>query len=89
MKTIRTIGVLLAGVALGLASGYMAGPVEAIAPASVTRTTYSCSTCVAPITCKVEDQCVLDFVGNNGSGYWRARQWNGSTWVRLTMVNGQ
>jgi hypothetical protein len=30
----------------------------------------------------------LDFVGNGGSGYWRARQWNGSVWVRLTLVGG-
>lgn len=56
------------------------------APAEVTST---CGTCVAPITCTVEDQCVLDFVGNGGKGYWRARQWNGTVWVRLTMVNGQ
>ena len=85
MKIIRTVGALLAGVALGLASGYMAGPVEAIAPASVTQATYSCGTCVAPITCLQEDSCVLDYT----NGYWRARQWNGSIWVRLTMVNGQ
>lgn len=53
-----------------------------------TKVTSTCSTCVAPITCSVEDQCVLDFVGNNGAGYWRARQANGSIWVRLTLVNG-
>lgn len=59
------------------------------ADAAPQKATVSCSTCVAPITCTVEDQCVLDFVGNNGAGYWRARQWNGAVWVRLTMVNGQ
>ena len=84
MNTIKTIGALLAGVALGLISG-LAGPAEAAAPASVTRTSYSCGTCVAPITCPQEDSCVLDYT----NGYWRARQWNGSVWVRLTMVNGQ
>ena len=88
MNTTKTIGTLLAGVALSLASG-LAGPAEATAPASVTRATYSCGTCVAPITCLQEDSCVLDFVGNYGKGYWRARQDTGSTWVRLTMVNGQ
>ena len=84
MNTTKTIGALLAGIAVGLASG-LAGPAEATAPASVTRTSYSCGTCVAPITCLQEDSCVLDYT----NGYWRARQWNGSTWVRLTMVNGQ
>ena len=59
------------------------------ADAAPQKATTSCGTCVAPITCAVEDQCVLDFVGNGGDGYWRARQWNGSTWVRLTLVNGQ
>ena len=57
-------------------------------PTSVTKATYTCGTCVAPITCAVEDQCVLDFVGNGGAGYWRARQANGSVWVRLTLVGG-
>ena len=84
MNTTKTIGTLLAGVTLGLVSG-LAGPAEATAPTSVTRTSYSCGTCVAPITCLQEDSCVLDYT----NGYWRARQWNGSTWVRLTMVNGQ
>ncbi len=85
MKIIKTIGTLLAGIALGTGYAFTVGSAEAYAPASVTRTTYSCGTCVAPITCLQEDSCVLDYT----SGYWRARQWNGSTWVRLTMVNGQ
>lgn len=59
------------------------------ADAAPQKTNYSCGTCVAPITCLQEDSCVLDFVGNNGKGYWRARQENGTVWVRLTMVNGQ
>lgn len=47
------------------------------------------TTGVAPITCyPSEDSCVLDFVGNGGNGYWMARQTNGSTWVRLTLVPG-
>jgi hypothetical protein len=58
------------------------------APTSVTKVSTTCGTCVAPITCLQEDSCVLDFVGNNGAGYWRARQANGSVWVRLTLVNG-
>lgn len=32
--------------------------------------------------------CVLDFVGNGGAGYWRARQASGSVRVRLTLVGG-
>ncbi len=85
MKTTKTISVLLAGVALGLVGAFASGPATATAPTSVTQTTVSCGTCVAPITCLQEDSCVLDYT----NGYWRARQWNGSTWVRLTMVNGQ
>lgn len=52
------------------------------------KASSTCGTCVAPITCILEDSCVLDFVGNGGHGYWRARQSNGSIWVRLTLVNG-
>lgn len=58
------------------------------ADAAPQKTSVSCSTCVAPITCQEEDSCVLDYVGGN-PGYWRARQENGTVWVRLTMVNGQ
>jgi hypothetical protein len=72
-----------------LAAGAIAGiAVSGPAVARPAKVDSTCGTCVAPITCTVEDQCVLDFVGNNGAGYWRARQWNGSTWVRLTLVNG-
>jgi hypothetical protein len=63
--------------------------ITAPADAAPQKAEVTCSTCVAPITCAVEDQCVLDFVGNNGAGYWRARQENGTVWVRLTLVNGQ
>lgn len=78
----RIIPTLLAfGAIAGLA---VAGPAAA-KPAKVDST---CGTCVAPITCIQEDSCVLDFVGNNGHGYWRARQDSGTVWVRLTLVNG-
>lgn len=70
----------VASVGLALPAG-----AKQAAPAKVSST---CGTCVAPITCLQEDSCVLDFVGNNGAGYWRARQANGSIWVRLTLVNG-
>lgn len=53
-------------------------------PTSVTKVSMTCGTCVAPITCLQEDSCVLDYY----NGYWRARQANGSVWVRLTLVNG-
>jgi uncharacterized membrane protein len=43
---------------------------------------------LAPITCATQTSCVLDFVGNGGNGYWMARQANGTTWVRLTLVPG-
>jgi len=79
-STLAVAAVALAGMAVLPAGAKETAPQKA---------TTSCSTCVAPITCSVEVQCVLDFVGNGGLGYWRARQWNGSTWVRLTMVNGQ
>jgi hypothetical protein len=60
-------------------------PADAVkVPTSVTKVSVTCGTCVAPITCQVEDSCVLDYY----NGYWRARQANGSIWVRLTLVNG-
>lgn len=46
----------------------------------------------APITCTLEDTCILDFVGLSSSpagAYWRARYKNSSNWVRLSMVQGQ
>lgn len=43
---------------------------------------------LASITCVEEDSCVLAFVSNGGDGYWMARQSNGTTWVRLTLVPG-
>jgi uncharacterized membrane protein len=47
---------------------------------------------VAPITCKYSTSCVLDWYGSGdgqpGDDYWMARQAAGSTWVRLTMVDG-
>lgn len=77
-----------------VAAALAAGAVTALAlsvpaDAAPQKAETTCGTCVAPITCTVEDQCILDFVGNGSDGYWRARQWNGSTWVRLTLVNGQ
>lgn len=81
----RMIASLLVLAAIGV--GAVALPADARQTAP-TEATSTCGTCVAPITCTVEDQCVLDFVGNNGAGYWRARQWNGTIWVRLTLVNG-
>jgi hypothetical protein len=54
------------------------------ADAAPQKATTSCGTCVAPITCAQEDSCVLDYTG----GYWRARQANGTVWVRLTLLNG-
>lgn len=80
-KTITTLTALSL-----LAAASLVTPADAVQ--IPTRVTTTCGTCVAPITCTVEDQCVLDFVGNNGKGYWRARQWNGTTEVRLTLVNG-
>ena len=54
-------------------------------PTSVTKATYTCGTCVAPITCgPAEDQCVYNW--HNGAMY--ARQWNGTKEVRLTLVGG-
>ena len=82
-KLIAALTAAVVGIMLGAAVPSAAKPTEA------ERTTTTCGTCVAPITCKVEDQCVLDFVGNGGNGYWRARQWNGTVWVRTTMVGGQ
>lgn len=52
---------LIASIAAVAAIGALALTVPAdAAPQTVTTT---CGTCVAPITCNVEDQCVLDFVG--------------------------
>lgn len=49
------------------------------------------TTNIAPITCKYEDSCVLDWYSNHDgiqNDYWMARQSSGTTWVRLTLVNG-
>lgn len=44
---------------------------------------------VAPITCYPnEDSCVVAYVANAGNGYYMARQQDGTTWVRLTLVPG-
>lgn len=83
----KTIGTILAGAAIGTGLAFAVGPAEATAPAAPMRATTSCSTCVAPITCRYEDSCVLDYVGGS-PGYWRARQATGTVWVRLTLVNG-
>lgn len=82
IATTLAAGLIAAGATVALSSL----PSNAVQLPS--RVTSTCGTCVAPITCTVEDQCVLDFVGNGGAGYWRARQWNGSVWVRLTLVGG-
>jgi hypothetical protein len=58
------------------------------ADAAPQKADTSCGTCVAPITCYEEDSCVLDYVGGASGGYWRARQENGTVWVRLTLVGG-
>lgn len=80
MKKFTTAALALGAIAaLGLAAPADAAPQKA---------DTSCSTCVAPITCQEEDSCVLDYVGGD-PGYWRARQENGTVWVRLTLVNGQ
>lgn len=76
-KLVMIPALLAAGLLAGLG---LSAPAEA-RPAKVETT---CGTCVAPITCLAEDSCVLDYT----SGYWRARQANGSIWVRLTLVNG-
>lgn len=46
------------------------------------------ATGVPPITCETSTACVMNFVSNNGHGYWTARRWNGTLQVRLTMVAG-
>jgi hypothetical protein len=62
------------------------------ADAAPARVTTTCGTCVAPITSAEEDSLVFDYVGKTAcgcaNGYWRARQANGTTWVRLTLVGG-
>lgn len=70
MKRTITAAALAAAAITGIG---MVGPAEAQVPARSQTAQTTCGTCVAPITCTVEDQCVLDFVGNNGAGYWRAR----------------
>lgn len=65
----------------------LTGLVVATTPANAA--TDRATSTVAPITCHPhEDSCVLAFVGNNGNGYWMARQQDGTTWVRLTLVPG-
>lgn len=75
----------IAASALVVAAFTALGAVTIPADAAPQRASYSCGTCVAPITCLQEDSCVLDY----RNGAWYARQWNGSVWVRLTMINGQ
>ena len=86
IATTLAAGLIAAGATVALTSL----PSNAVQiPTSVTKTTYTCGTRVAPITCATEDSCVLDYVGTpDHKGYWRARQANGSVWVRLTLVNG-
>jgi len=46
----------------------------------------------APITCTQEDSCVQDYYPGNiwiSGDYWMARQADGTTWVRETLVNGR
>ena len=86
MRTISALAVLTLA-----AGGTIATlPSNAVkVPASVTKVSVTCGTCVAPITCATEDSCVLDYVGTpDHKGYWRARQATGSVWVRLTLVGG-
>ena len=45
----------------------------------------------APITCAVEDQCVIDYywpVGGGLGNYIMGRQWNGTKWVRMSLIPG-
>lgn len=49
------------------------------------------NTYAAPITCATEDSCHIDYYWpvNGGLGlYWMARQADGTTWVRLTLIPG-
>jgi hypothetical protein len=58
---------------------------------SGSTTAHAYNPYVAPITCPdFESDCVVEYYANNqtGTGYWMARQVNGTTWVRLTMVPG-
>lgn len=56
------------------------------APATAAPATVAA---VAPITCYPnEDSCVVAYVANAGNGYYMARQQDGTTWVRLTLVPG-
>jgi len=86
----RGARITLACITIATVAGSAVLPSNAVkVPASVTKVSTTCGTCVAPITCAVEDQCVLDYVGTpDHKGYWRARQANGSVWVRLTLVGG-
>jgi hypothetical protein len=90
MNPKRRAWITLACITIAIVAGASFLPANAVkVPTSVTKVSTTCGTCVAPITCAVEDQCVLDFVGTpDHKGYWRARQANGSVWVRLTLVNG-
>jgi len=58
------------------------------AAASVQSPTRATNTSVAPITCAQEDSCVRDYTCATAGCYWMARQANGTTWVRLTLVPG-
>lgn len=75
MKKLIALAAVAAAALLGLTA-----PAEA-APQRVAT--------VAPITCyPEEDSCVVEFNANGGNGYYMARQQNGTTWVRLTLVPG-
>jgi hypothetical protein len=84
MRTISALAVLTLAAGATVAATTL--PSNAVkVPTSVTKVSVTCGTCVAPITCgPAEDQCVYNW--RNGAMY--ARQWNGSIWVRLTLVGG-
>lgn len=91
-KLIKSL-VLAGAVALAAMTTAVVLPSNAVkVPTSVTKVSVTCGTCVAPITSLQEDSLVFDYVGKTAcgcaNGYWRARQANGSIWVRLTLVNG-
>jgi pyrroline-5-carboxylate reductase len=92
MNRTRTIATTLAAglIAAGATAALSSLPSNAVQLPS--RVTSTCGTCVAPITSLQEDSLVFDYVGKTAcgcaNGYWRARQANGSVWVRLTLVGG-
>lgn len=86
--TMITFGVAFVLVALAC-SVVKADAAPAVQDSKTVATAVQSTPGVPQITCDTPTACVLAYVGNGDlQGYWMARHFNGTTWVRLTLVAG-